>query len=202
MHKFRILHPNAITRLRMQPVMHGLVGVLFLFNAIGAYRMPAPNWSLVSMYIIAGIASLVLPFQLRKTRKFAEVNTVARLIQAFLLLSGCLYFLSHMVPMIAFMLFLAGLGIAYIGYAEYKILQPSYAVLDNTGITLPTIFAQKRYGWNELNNVILRQDLFTIDFKNNKLMQLEVLDEIGPVETSDINTFCVQRLGKKADTNS
>lgn len=197
MHKFRILHPNAITRLRLQPVMHGLVGVLFLFNAIGAYRMPLPNWSLVGLFIAAGIGSLILPFQLRKARKFAEVNSLARLAQAFLLLSGCLYFLSHLVPFVAATLFFAGIGVAYIGYAEYRILQPTYAELDNTGITLPTIFAKKRYPWNELNNVILRNDLFTLDFKNNKIMQLEVLDEIGPVETADINDFCQHRLGNK-----
>lgn len=197
MHKFRILHPNAITRLRLQPVMHGLVGVLFLFNAIGAYRMPQPNWSLVGLFIVAGLGSLILPFQLRKARKFAEVNTLARLVQAFLLLSGCLYFLSHLVPFIATTLFFAGVGVAYIGYAEYRILQPTYAELDNTGITLPTIFAKKRYTWNELNNVILRNDLFTLDFKTNKIMQLEVLDEIGPVETADINDFCQHRLGNK-----
>lgn len=196
MHKFRILHPNAVTRLRLQPAMHGLVGVLFLFNAIGAYRIPQPNWGIVGLFFFAGISSLALPFQLRKAQKFAEVNTMARLIQALLLLSSCLYFLSHQIPFSAMLLFFAGLAIAYIGYAEYKILQPSYAELDATGVSLPTIFGKKRYPWNDLNNVILRNELFTVDFKNNKLMQLEVLDEIGTVETADINAFCLQRLGK------
>ncbi|UYQ94755.1 hypothetical protein MKQ68_06580 [Chitinophaga horti] len=199
MHKFRILHPNAVTRLRLQPVMHGMVGVLFLFNAIGGYRMAQPNWGLVGLFIVAGLASLALPFQLRKVRKFAEVNTLARLVQAFLLLSGCLFFLSHMIPFIAFLLLCAGIGIAYIGYAEYKILQPAYAVLDTSGVSLPTIFAKKLYPWNELNNVVLRNELFTLDFKNNKLMQLEVLDEMGPVEAAEINDFCEHRLGKRAD---
>lgn len=194
MYKFRILHPNAMTRLRLQPVMHGMVGILFLFNVIGAYKMESPNWLIVGMYVVMGMASIGFPFIMRRLRKLGETNTVLRMLQAFTMLSGCLYFLSHMQPIVGFTLFLAGLGIGYIGYAEYKILQPSYVEFDNSGITLPTIFGSRRIGWNEMKNVILRNDLLTLDFKNNKILQLEVLDDISTTKAAEMNQYFQTRI--------
>ncbi|MGN7723401.1 hypothetical protein [Chitinophaga sp. 22620] len=194
MYRFRILHPNAMTRLRLQPVMHGMIGILFLFNVIGVYKMANPNWVMAALFIVMGSASLLFPFMLRRVRKITETNSVLRMLQAFTLLSGCLFFLSHMQPLIGLTLLLAGLGVAYIGYAEYRILQPAYVSTDTTGISLPTVFGQRRHGWNEMKNVILRNDLLTLDFKNNKILQLEVLDEFGPVEAAEMNAFFQSRI--------
>lgn len=193
MYRFRILHPNAMTRLRLQPVMHGMAGLLFLFNVIGAYKMKEPNWLIVALFMIMSLASITFPFMMRRIRKFGEANSLLRTLQAFTLLSGSLYFLSHMQPVVGGTLFLAGLGMAYIGYAEYRILQPAFVRIDENGITLPTLFSTRHIKWNEMNNVVLRNDLFTLDFRNNKLLQLEVLDEISPLQAADMNTFFQQR---------
>ncbi len=45
-----------------------------------------------------------------------------------------------------------------------------------------------------MKNVILRNDLLTLDFKNNKILQLEVLDEFGPVEAAEMNAFFQSRI--------
>lgn len=193
MYRFRILHPNAMTRLRLQPVMHGMAGLLFLFNVIGAYKMKEPNWLIVALFMIMSLASITFPFMMRRIRKFGEANSLLRTLQAFTLLSGSLYFLSHMQPVVGGTLFLAGLGMAYIGYAEYRILQPAFVRIDENGITLPTLFSTRHIRWNEMNNVVLRNDLFTLDFRNNKLLQLEVLDDISPLQAADMNTFFQQR---------
>lgn len=183
-----------MTRLRLQPVMHGMVGILFLFNVIGTYKMEQPNWLIAFLFTGMGLASIAFPFLARRMRKFAEANTVLRMLQAFTMLSGCLYFFSHMQPVVGFTLFLAGLGIGYIGYAEYKILQPSYVEFDTTGIRLPTLLGTRRIGWNEMKNVILRNDLLTLDFKTNKILQLEVLDDISTTKAAEMNKFFQTRI--------
>lgn len=194
MYKLRILHPNAASRLRLLPVMHGLVGILFLFNAIGIYRGPQPNWFMVVFFIVPGLASLAFPFMAKRFKKFTEANAVARMVQVFICLTGSLYFLSHLQPLAGVLLFITGLGMAYIGWVEYRIFQPAFISMDTTGITLPTTFSQRLVGWNELNNVILRNDLFTIDFRNNKILQLEILDEPGAAQREALNTFCQSRI--------
>lgn len=193
-YKIRILHPNAVTRLRLQPVMHGLAGILFLMNGIGVYNSPTPNWGMAIFFILLGLASLVFPFVMKRFRNIQAANSLARMVQAFVSFTGCLYFLTHMEPLIAVLLFLTGIASAYIGWAEYKIFQPCFVKIDTMGVTLPGTFSDKLVGWNQLNNVILRNDLLTIDFKNNKVLQLEVLDETGAVTAEEMNSFFRSRL--------
>jgi hypothetical protein len=56
----------------------------------------------------------------------------------------------------------------------------------------------KTYAWNELNNVMIKDDLLTIDFKNNTLLQAytdDQEDEEYDVEDEEFNEYCRKRLG-------
>ena len=193
-YKIRILHPNTLTRLRLQPVMHMLVGILFLLNGIGIYNSPAPNWGMAVFFLLLGFASIAFPFFMKRFSNIQAANSFTRIVQAFTCFTGCLFFLSHMEPLIGLLLLLTGIAAAYVGWAEYKIFMPSYVRIDTTGVTLPTTFSERLIGWNQLNNVILQGDLLTLDFKNNKVMQLEVLDETGVVTAGEMNAFFKSRL--------
>ncbi|WP_440133671.1 hypothetical protein [Chitinophaga sancti] len=193
-YRIRILHPNAMTRLRMQPAMHGLIGILFLLITIGVYNRPDPNWAVAGLFFLLGIGSLVFPFMMKRFKNIQSANSLARTVQAFACLTGCLFVLTHMQPLAAGFLFLTGVAAAYIGYAEYKIFMPSYIRVDLNGATLPTTFSEKVISWSRLNNLILRNDLLTIDFKDNKVLQLEVLDEPGADKEAEMNAFFKSRL--------
>jgi hypothetical protein len=55
-------------------------------------------------------------------------------------------------------------------------------------------FPRKAISWNELNNVILKDGMITIDFRNNKIIQ-EYLDETSPVvNEKEFNEFCSKQL--------
>jgi len=60
-------------------------------------------------------------------------------------------------------------------------------------ITLPSIF-KKEVEWNELNNLILKDELLTIDFKNNKLFQHIITNSEDEVDEKEFNDFCKSRL--------
>jgi hypothetical protein len=174
--------------------MHMLIGILFLLNGIGIYKGGSPNWSMTTFFFLLGLASIAFPFVMKRFSNIQSANSLTRMVQSFTCFTGCLYFLSHMEPVIGFLLLATGIASAYIGWAEYKIFQPSFARIDITGITLPTTFSERLIGWNQLNNVILRDDLLTLDFKNNKILQLEVLDETGLVTAEEMNAFFKSRL--------
>ncbi|GAA0547546.1 hypothetical protein [Chitinophaga japonensis] len=193
-YRIRILRPNAAARLRLQPVMHGMAGLLFLFNAIGIYNSRQPGWGMILYFLAVGLASLLFPFIMRRFSNFSGANSLMRIVQVFVCFSACLYFLAHMKPLIGILQLLVGLGMAYIGWVEYNILKPVYVLMDITGITLPATFSSRTVAWNQLNNVVLRNDLLTIDFKNNKILQLEVLDDIPGIKEDEINGFCRSRL--------
>jgi len=62
-------------------------------------------------------------------------------------------------------------------------------------INVPYIL-QKTFDWNEVNNVILKDGLLTIDFKNNKLFQQLILNSDEDINEKEFNEFCRQQLNK------
>jgi hypothetical protein len=47
--------------------------------------------------------------------------------------------------------------------------------------------------WNDLNNVILKDGILTIDYKTNKLLQNEI-EEDDFINEQEFNDFCKQQL--------
>lgn len=52
----------------------------------------------------------------------------------------------------------------------------------------------KRYKWKELTNVILKDNILTLDFKTNKLLQAEI--ESKNISEEAFNTFAAEQLNK------
>jgi len=60
-------------------------------------------------------------------------------------------------------------------------------------------FPKKRHAWNDINNVILKDGLLTIDFKNNQLIQKEVDAEVTEQVEREFNEFAKEQI-KKSNT--
>lgn len=55
--------------------------------------------------------------------------------------------------------------------------------------------SKKIFNWLELQNVVLKDGLLTIDFKNNKLLQTEILSEESDIKNeAEFNEFCRMQL--------
>jgi len=61
------------------------------------------------------------------------------------------------------------------------------------GIEYPSI-PKKTIQWSELDNVILKDGLITIDFKNNRLLQSEIDTSAKQINETEFNYFCQQQL--------
>ena len=82
---------------------------------------------------------------------------------------------------------------------EYQAKYPLEIGFSDEEILRNTLF-KKKYRWSDLNNVILKDGLLTMDFKNNKLFQKEALDEEEmDADEAEFNTYCQKRL---SDSNS
>ena len=62
------------------------------------------------------------------------------------------------------------------------------------GITYPS-FPTKEINWPELQNIILKDGILTIDFRNDKLIQQEIEENEFIIE-KEFNEFCKQQLSK------
>lgn len=64
----------------------------------------------------------------------------------------------------------------------------------NEGVQYPALFATTLAKWNQLNNVVLKDGLLTIDFKNNKIIQAEITEQNPGVNEQEFNQFCNAHL--------
>ena len=65
-------------------------------------------------------------------------------------------------------------------------------VFDNK-IIYPSEF-RKNIRWTEINNVVLKDGILSIDFKNNKLIQQYIDDQSTNIDEKEFNDFCKSRL--------
>ena len=62
------------------------------------------------------------------------------------------------------------------------------------GIDLPRFGGRKSHGWSELNNLILKDGLLTIDFVSNRVIQLVIDGSKTPIDEKAFNEYCRRRL--------
>jgi hypothetical protein len=85
------------------------------------------------------------------------------------------------------------LPFALMGLFERQAKMQLEVGFNETGIVLNTLI-RKRYHWNDLSNVVLKDDVLTIDFKNNRLLQRETIDDESDTGEDEFNGFCARQL--------
>lgn len=86
----------------------------------------------------------------------------------------------------------ASLALAVLYYIAKREMD---VIVYNDRIAYPS-FPPKNIRWSELNNIILKDGLLTIDFKNNKIIQ-QLIDEKNTVDEMEFNQYCREQLAAK-----
>ena len=92
------------------------------------------------------------------------------------------YWIPAILNFLFFFLNLAALQKPVVNVSENNIIYPS--------------FPKKKIEWNELTNLMLKEGLLTIDFKNNKLIQQTIAEISSTIDEKEFNDFCKLQLNK------
>jgi hypothetical protein len=86
---------------------------------------------------------------------------------------------------------------------EYQTKRPLEIGFDLDRIVINTLFS-RRFGWTDFNNVILKDGLLTLDFKSNRLLQREVVDDEDEddADEEEFNMFCREQLAASSSSQS
>jgi hypothetical protein len=82
------------------------------------------------------------------------------------------------------------------GILEKQAKFPQEVAFDESEMVINS-FPKKRYDWSDLTNVVLKDGILTIDFKNNKLVQKEIQSGSNARDEREFNEFCMNMLAKK-----
>lgn len=85
-------------------------------------------------------------------------------------------------------------GIFLIGALfERQVKFPYEMAFDPDGIVINT-FPKKYFPWIAIQNAIIKDDVITIDFKNNKLIQKDINEPVSETITNEFNQFCKEQI--------
>jgi hypothetical protein len=141
-----------------------------------------------SSYFLGGIAVVLLAGVI-----FNVVNRRsgrARIRYRYLLLLATLGWLA--MPVLPY---LAGLFVV-LAFLEYQTKRPLEIGFDSDRVVINSMI-RRQYDWSDFSNIVLRDGLLTMDFKDNRLLQKEVVDEDeddDDVEEKEFNDYCQARL--------
>ena len=102
-------------------------------------------------------------------------------------------FLLLAIPWISLQLFWAAAVVILMGLLHAIAIRRLVIFANADKITYPS-FPRRSIEWNELSNIILKDDLLTIDFKNNKIIQQLIDKTEHPVNEREFNDFCSKQL--------
>ena len=158
-----------------------LLSVLaFIIFLVNIYESPTDWGIFISLFVLIGlIASNFVDKRKKKKISFTTILVCAGI--------GLNIFTST--DYIGSLLILAGIIEKYI--SKNKEIGFSEA-----GIVMSGLFP-KNYNWSELNNIVIKDDLLTMDFNNNKVFQRytdDQEDDEYEVESDEFNAYCFKRL--------
>jgi uncharacterized membrane protein YhaH (DUF805 family) len=82
-----------------------------------------------------------------------------------------------------------------LAFLEYQTKRPLEIGFDRDRVVINSL-VKKRFAWEDFNNVVLKDGLLTLDFRNNKLLQKEVADDDDEedADEEEFNMYCRERL--------
>jgi hypothetical protein len=84
-------------------------------------------------------------------------------------------------------------------FLEAQTKRPLEIGFDTDRVVINSLI-RRHYAWTDFSNVVLKDGLLTLDFKNNKLFQKEVADDEDEedADEEEFNRYCRQRLSAAA----
>ena len=93
--------------------------------------------------------------------------------------------------------YISWLTFVYVAAAviEKQVKFPEEIAFDNDEVVINS-FPKKRHSWDAFENIVLKDGLLTLDYKNNTLFQKQIESAVEKEEEAAFNVFCQERLKK------
>jgi hypothetical protein len=153
------------------------------------------DWVFSAVYFIAFLLLLIAAIFYKRILNNVLGHFRLLFLESMLFLGGSVYFWSKGLSLIALShAIIAGVLVLFMIYLRRR-ENGEIIIVSISNVILPGLTGQRIVEWNELTNVIKRDDLLTLDFKNNRLLQVQILNA-DDVSENEFNQFCRQQLNK------
>ena len=151
-----------------------LVGLLFV-----TYLKDFNNWYPIIMATIAIFSAFIAFYSRTKSERSPLTGAFFVWSLAWILAD---YWVVGLLNFLFMILHIAALQKPIVSVSESQVIYPS--------------FPRKKIDWQELSNLMIKDGLLTIDFKNNRIIQQYIADRSSTINEKEFNDFCQQQLNK------
>lgn len=159
-------------------------GQLMIFIAILFLGAKLAEWNEKSWTIIVAMVMMIAFWAFHRFKKSATHQPYYR--TALFIAAISLFYLAAYPGWLALLYLAAGIAEGLAKFPE-EIGFSSDKVVFNT---LP----KKVYSWKEFSNVLIKDGVITIDFKNNRLFQKDLQEPVYASLEKEFNAFCQEQL--------
>ncbi len=181
MKEFKIRLPNekvkAYNRISIIVLAINLLAFGLLF--FKQNTLPAYIAALCMMFIISGALFTFISKNIRLQNKLTVIS-IALAAVSWIIIGD----------------YMLGVLMGAVAAVSYSTLQPPFVVVGEHGLHYPS-FPKQFFTWDTLNKVLLKDDVLTIDKKDNKLLQFTLPNvNMTQEEQKVFNAYCAGKVGK------
>ena len=172
---------------------HILIGLILVYDLTHVREEGKKDWIFSTVYVIAALFLFVGGVLNRRIIRTISKHLNVLLFQSILIISGAIYFWSKGASLVSVShAILAGAIVLFWIYLK-KREDGEKILVSEKSIILPGLSGDRIVEWTQLANVIKKHDLLTFDFKNNKLLQVQVINA-DHIDEDEFNQFCQRQL--------
>jgi hypothetical protein len=183
------------SRRRSAGVMHVLTGFyLIVKSADYLHELRTGNRWPVYPFLVVAVLSLTYGFFRKQVDRNNTYNFGIRVLQVltFLILGfTMIHFGRTLDAAILFLWVPLGLLLAF---SERRVFKETVIFLDEPGILIPGYYRDHLVPWQDLSQVIIREDFLTIFHSEKKYLQYQVMQDLSTLEVAKMNAFCQSKI--------
>ena len=191
------------SRRRSAGILHIVIGFFMIFNASNYYRFSHyKNIGAVALILLIASISMFYGLFRRKMDLSAHYNYWLRLVQvvAFTLLGFLMIGPGRTSDYVG--VFVFALLCIVLMFSERRIFQETTVYFKDEGIKIPGYYRDHLLKWEEVSEVIVREDFLTIFNANRKYLQYQVMQDLSTLEVAKMNAFSKEKMGNESKGES
>jgi hypothetical protein len=187
--------------------MHLMVG--FLLIGIGIVTWSVPNTVKQTaldflnyfgmIYALLGFLIIIICILFNRKVIQTKANTIIRIIEMMALLLMLIFsvYKKWYLPVGYSSAALLGIILTYILEANNK--KDKKATFNETGVKIPGLGSNSNRPWSAIKNIILKNNILTVDFRNNKLYQAHLSKNNKSLNQEDFVAFAKEKITQNID---
>jgi hypothetical protein len=182
---------------RSAGLLHIVTGFFLIAKGSDYYRLLNFQGfiTLLPIFAVAGI-SLFYGFFRRKVDVFAKYNSLVRVLQIITFLVLGIAMMNRGTTWDYVGLFLFAFLCFLLLLSEKRIFKETTLFFDEKGVMIPGNYKDHLVSWEELTEVIIREDFLTLFHVKKKYLQYQVMQDLSTLEVAKINAFCREQIEK------